>query len=423
MIDTNYDIDSERVYFKMYWNVGYFDDSSRYIFCDEMNGYTIYPYVGRLKDISTCCNDNLAFNNAHIYLTDKKKGTIVKVPCNIVDSEKEIYITDGNFNKHWGVISANICRYICDAGDGNLVPQESINDMVNLKYVERPSSTVTIGKNYKLEYKGREIDIDTQRLISKRASALDDNRFKFVYAKSGGYVHDKSCDMVEKIGYIDFDASDELPTDRDLCPRCKKKIYIRNSIMNDNKKFAWYNQFMEKGNVSCKVIEKILSSGKVKLHMDTLSELQVKCNEDTWIIKRTENGKYVLYHNNYVMVNETERIITSGFHLQKCHNTSVAGILGYIESYNWYKHLEVKNGVEKMVEEVKEPEVESTLENTVEKNEIDVTTCGMGCDVIGGKSKYIEKKKKGVVVFVGIVLSAVAVVCFGVRRRCKNELY
>lgn len=69
MTETNYDINSERVYFKMYWNVGYFDDSSRYIFCDEMNGYTIYPYVGRLKDISNRYNDNIAFENAHIYLT------------------------------------------------------------------------------------------------------------------------------------------------------------------------------------------------------------------------------------------------------------------------------------------------------------------------------------------------------------------
>ncbi len=360
-------MNTERVYYKVFWDVNQYGDSSRIIFCDEMVGYTIYPYICKLKEIKSQSKENAVFEDAHIYLMNHMTGTLVKVPCNIVEEEKEIYMTDGNFNKYWAIISANIWRYVNGNENHLHISQYSMNDMVNLKYAEKPPKLVRIDKNYKLEYKGVELDIETQRLISKRASALDDSKIKYIYKKSGGFVHDRSCDMVEKIGYMDFEASEELPPDRELCPRCIRQIYIRNSIKNDNKKFAWYKRFMEKGNVSFKTIKRFLSEGNVELHMDNINELQVKCHEDTWIIKLNDNGKYKLYHNNYVMVNETERYITSGFHLQKCHHTTVSAMLEHIEKYSWEKHLETKKGEVAKEETVAVQEKETAPVEVVEE--------------------------------------------------------
>lgn len=67
-------------------------------------------------------------------------------------------------------------------------------------------------------------EVATQRFISKRASAMEDNRVRFVYAKSDRFVHDKSCQLVEKIKYWDFGALEKLPEDRDFCPHCKRKF-------------------------------------------------------------------------------------------------------------------------------------------------------------------------------------------------------
>lgn len=312
------------------------------ILCEELIDYSIYPYAGKMKEIPAYRERRSDFEEANICIQNSKTGSYTYAPCIVGTFRGDMYITVGAFNKYWSLIKANILSSAIE--DGKILEhvQSDINSIVNLAYAGKPGKSVVLGDNDIIEYKGLEHDIETQRLISKRASALDDSRTKFVYAKNGGYVHDRSCLSVEHIGYRDFEASTELPKDRDICPRCRLLVCIRNAIGEDNKKFAWYRRFMEKGNVPYKVIEKHFLKGNMKLHMDVFSELQVRCNEDNWIIKRTEDGKHQLYHNNYVMINETERNITSGFHPQKCPYTNVAGMLKYIEGYTWQKHLEGK---------------------------------------------------------------------------------
>ena len=337
-------IDSERYYFMMYWNVEKYDDGTRYVFCDELEDYTFHPYVGPLKEVPGYNEEDIAFEDVRIFLIINATGKLVRVPCNIVEVYKKIYINDANFNKHWKLISENICRSIRRSRNLNSseVPHVSMNERVDLTLVENSSRSAEIGRGFTIEYKGKEIDIETQRMISKRASAMEDNRMRFVYAKSDEYVHDKSCYMVEKIEYWDFGAIAELPKDREFCPYCKRRILIRNAIKCDTKKFAWYQRFFEKGRISNHVLEEFLYGTNVKLHMDTIDELIVKCNEDIWQIKINSQGIYSLYHNNYVMVSDEERYITSGFHAQKYHPPYLSGILAYIQAYDWKKHLEVK---------------------------------------------------------------------------------
>lgn len=342
MADVCAAVDSERSHFMMHWNAAWIDDDARIVFCDELEEYTFHPYIGGLKEIPGYCDDKAAFEDARIYLVVYYSGKLVKVPCNIVENVKKIYINEGNFNKYWQLIAEGICRGIRRRQNSNEVTYASMNEKVDLSLVENPSRTALIGANFTIEYKGKEIDIETQRLISKRASALEDNRIRFVYAKSDNFVHDKSCVLVDKIKYWDFGALEELPADRELCPQCKKKLYIRNAIKSDTKRFAWYLRFFEKGRVSNRVLEQFLCNNDVKLHMDSMDELIVKCNEDTWHIKMNTQGTYTLYHNNYVMVSEEERYITTGLHVQKHHPPYLPGILAYIAGYDWQKHLESK---------------------------------------------------------------------------------
>lgn len=348
MADACMKVDSERHHFMMYWNVAKYEDGTRYVFCDELEDYTFHPYVGPLKEVPGYSEDRTAFEDIRIFLIISATDKLVKVPCNIVEALKKIYINEGNFNKYWKLISENVCRSIRRSRNLNSsdVPISSMNERVDLALVENPSRSAEIGQAFTIEYKGREIDIETQRMISKRASAMEDNRIRFVYAKSDNFVHDKSCQIVEKIKYWDFGAAAELPDNREFCPHCKRRILIRNAIKYDTKRYAWYQRFFEKGKVSNRVIEKFLFDTNVKLHMDTIDELIVKCNEDTWHITMNSQGTYSLYHNNYVMVSDEERYITSGFHPQKHHPPYLPGILAYIQAYDWQKHLEAKTVVE-----------------------------------------------------------------------------
>lgn len=357
MADVCVRADSERNYFMMHWNVAQYDDGTRFVFCDELEDYTFHPYAGGLKEIPGYCDDKAAFEDVRIFLIINYSGKLVKVPCNIVEGFKKIYINEGNFNKYWKLISENICRGIRGRMNSNEVTHASMNERVDLSLVETPSRTAAISSAFTIEYKGKEIDIETQRLISKRASALEDNRIRFVYAKSDNFVHDKTCVLVDKIKYWDFGASEELPADREVCSQCKKRLYIRNAIKSDTKRFAWYLRFFEKGRVSNRVLEQFLCNNDVKLHMDSIDELIVKCNSDTWHIKMNAQGVYTLYHNNYVMVSEEERYITTGLHIQKHHPPYLPGILAYIAGYDWQKHLDSKQKVA-VVEEMLEVAVE-----------------------------------------------------------------
>ena len=368
MADVCRKVDSERHHFMMYWNVAKYEDGTRYVCCDELEDYTFYPYVGTLKEIPGYSEDRTAFEDVRIFLIINTTGKLVKVPCNIVEEFKKIYINEGNFNKYWKMISENICRSIRRSRNLNSdeVPQLSMNEHVDLALVENPSRSARIGQAYTIEYTGKEIDIETQRMISKRASAMEDNRMRFVYAQSDQFIHDKSCKQVENIKYWDFAAVAELPKDREFCPHCRRKILIRNAIKCDTKRFAWYQRFFEKGRVSNRVLEKFLLGTDVKLHMDMLDELIVKCNEDTWHIKMNSQGTYSVYHNNYVMISDEERYITSGFHLQKRHPSYLSGILTYIQAYDWQKHLAAKAVVES------EPVIQVEMEEKTAEEKVSV---------------------------------------------------
>lgn len=371
MADACVSIDSERHHFMMYWNVEQYDDV-RYVFCDELEEYTFHPYAGKLKEIPGYCEDRTAFEDVRIFLIINSTRKLVKVPCNIVEEFKKIYITDENFNKYWKLISENICRGICRRKNSNDVTHVEMNKMVDLSLVENSARIAEIGSAFTIEYKGKEIDIETQRLISRRASALEDNRIRFVYAKSDQFVHDKTCEQVAKIEYWNFGATEELPADRELCQQCKKKIFIRNAIKSDTKRFAWYLRFFEKGRVSNRILEQFLYNSDVKLHMDSMDELIVKCKEDTWRIKMNKQGTYNLYHNNYVMVSEEERYITTGFHPQKYHPPYLPGIFAYIENYDWQKHLESKTYKTEVVSEAeideeKQEEKESFIKRIIDR--------------------------------------------------------
>ena len=316
--------------------------------CDEIVEYTFFPYVDKLKEVPGYSECREEFEDSKIFIVNSATGKLIKIPCNIVEQRKQIYINEGNFNKYWSMISEGVCRGIrkCARTD---VTQSMMNDKVNLSLVESASRTAGINNAYQIEYRGKEIDIETQRMISKRASALEDNRIRFVFAKNDNFVHDKSCELVEKIKYWNFDASEKLPEGREICPHCKKRLYVRNAIKMDTKRFVWYIRFFDKGRASSRVVEKYLGSGKAELHMDSINKLQIKYNEDTWIIQMDKEGLCSLRHNNYVMVNEHERYITSGFHMQKYHPPYLPGILAYIDGYDWTKHLEAKADISEVV--------------------------------------------------------------------------
>jgi len=368
MVNTNVWTDRERYYFTVYRNSERYEDGARLLFCDELGEYTFFPYAGGLKTIPEYCKNSADFGEAALLLWVERDKRFEKMFCKVMEEKKRIYITEAGFNRYWGMISTRI-------------PSQ---DSCDLTLLTSPGKLPYVNEKGRIDYKSREIDIEVQRQVSRRANAMNDNKIRFVYAKSDHIVHDKTCRIAEQIPYWDFGALEDLPKDWELCKLCQRKIFIREAMGKDRKHFPWYLIFFNKGHVGNSLLEHFLHEGQAKIYMPMVDEMEIKYKEDTWRIEMNRKEEFILYHNNYEMLDDKERCITDGFHEQKFSPNYLAGILGYIEGYDWRKHLGIEVSEElvtempeKLAEGMPEKMAEEPVKTVVELEERESTLSSM----------------------------------------------
>ncbi|MDO4939510.1 MAG: hypothetical protein Q4E54_06075 [Lachnospiraceae bacterium] len=114
----------------------------------------------------------------------------------------------------------------------------------------------------------------------------------------------------------------------------------------DNYKFEGYTKYakmFEEAKVPFHTKEVLFEQCGAKVYRSGKNSVTIKCRDDYWIIKKnTENGKYVLLHNNYTMVSDTERIIDTqnlSFHIQAEYD-QMSSAIKYICNYSFEGHVE-----------------------------------------------------------------------------------
>lgn len=332
--------EGDRQAYEWGFRTGQITDECTPVFCDELDGYTFCPYVGKVKQDPLYQAHREEAVPAKIYYIDKSNGELAGMQCIIVEKTKQIYVAEGTFNAYWRSVSKRLCGFLRENGTPSL-SHSAMNKYVDLSLAKKAGYDVRINYNFQLSYEKveKEIDIEEQRLQSKRASAMDDCRIRFVFDKCDDLVHDKSCRLVQGIILHNFGATETVPENRRVCERCRRSLYIRKAIKTDTKHFAWYKHFFDRGWVSTDLLEKYLWNEAAELHMDSPDELRIKYREDTWIILMKSEEDYVLLHNNYEMIGEKERYITSGFHEQSRFATRLSKVMKYIDGYDWNKHF------------------------------------------------------------------------------------
>ena len=93
-MEENLIIDSNRYLFHMYCDEEKYVDGTRFLFADELAEYTIVPYVDKLKNIPGCRENKDLYVDARIYLLATDNKSVRRVPCNIVEEQKCIYISE-----------------------------------------------------------------------------------------------------------------------------------------------------------------------------------------------------------------------------------------------------------------------------------------------------------------------------------------
>lgn len=305
----------------------------------ELPEYTILPYRGRLKDLAP---GGEMPDNAYINVINLDASTRKLLPVYADSNEKRIYMEEKNFNAHWKKIMEAIFqekRLLAFKGKAPMPSYSDIADQVDLSLYEDERRSAVI-QNHQIKIIGKPPSEESRILQSKRASAMDNKKIRYVYSTTNQFVHDKACPLVKNIADKDFRASEELPRERTLCLLCNKMMYIRKGCGDDFKNYDRYQKFFQRGRVEVEEIGKLVNEYQAVIHMEDLDTMWIKCGEDQWKLCLTPNGRVTLLHNNYTIINDTERYISGGFHNQNLLPESpVTGVLHYIEGYTWEGHL------------------------------------------------------------------------------------
>lgn len=195
----------------------------------ELNEYKFIPFRNHIRDIQDFDRKKKSIKKLMInILLDGKKSTYELI-CAIDEEEKSIYIAEGIFNVYWEHIQG---------------------EKVDMSQMCMHGKKAFVGRNNKIQYTGiLEPEQDSQNLIRRRNRAMDDERFKYITSDMDNFVHHKTCKKVEGIKYWEFDALEEIPLGRKVCPCCQDKIYTRGEYMKDSDENVKQNNSIKRGDV------------------------------------------------------------------------------------------------------------------------------------------------------------------------------
>ena len=279
-MEENMIVDSNRYLFHMNCDVEKYVDGTRFLFADELAEYTIIPYVNKLKNVPGFRENKALFVDARIYLLATDNRSVRRVPCNIVEEQKSIYISEGTFNRYWKRISAQLWNGLKRLSE-ETVTQEDMNGKIDLSYVEALYRTVEISPDYTLVYDEKipeseeksHCKQDSDKRVLIQVGAQDYKRYKERY-----------LELFEKVS--------------------EKHLY---------------DLFVLKQAYCCW----------------TNNELYIVCDEDHWRIVNN-NGEFCLLHNSYSTCLGGERIFAQSWHKEKAKTVNQA--LRTICTYNYCQH-------------------------------------------------------------------------------------
>lgn len=163
-------------------------------------------------------------------------------------------------------------------------------------------------------YKRKNYD-HLQRRLYREYHRLDTNsEVKFVFSKKDRVLHDRTCKCVSKISMLDSEYLTYLPKGAALCPCCDFTAIIRNSIRLGERVDVYINFFGKVG-ATLEDVKLLLLEHGAYLKWKDFTTLQLKVHDDYWLVK-CQGSSIELFHNNYLVDENGNRIFGSGFHSQ-----------------------------------------------------------------------------------------------------------
>lgn len=174
----------------------------------------------------------------------------------------------------------------------------------------------------------------------RRDSLMDNKRMRYAYSAGDLVLHDRDCPQVAKILDYQFHMLSDYSHELKPCPTCRRKALIRAGINTDDaKKITAYENVFKLFGTSTEDLYTLIIENKAELSNVNLNSVNIKVHEDKWILLK-DNKSLNLYHNNYDITTDYERILRNSFH-QQFHGSikSVHYAIKTMCTYSWADHV------------------------------------------------------------------------------------
>lgn len=313
-----------------------------FVWGEELIDKKLIVYPKKLKQIAGYeeIKKNLRPCGVVVVNTRKKYDPLRCILATLDTKDGNIYFAEGSFNSVWKRLRHSVNLGIRLAKErGMPCDIHRPEDILVLEHLRKEGKAAYI-KDNEIHYRGRELTDEERQNLSRRQRLLDNPGMNYYFSVHDKYYHDKDCLVLKEVPSALFGASADLPVDKEICPKCRRKLYLRKACAPNTKQIPVCDRIFKNRWVGVDSIMHYVTEAGMKFHATSLDVMEVESGEDRWVIRGLDTGYLSLWHNNYVKTSEKERYITDGFHDQNVRSKSLTQLLQYIEGYTWEKHLQ-----------------------------------------------------------------------------------
>ena len=176
----------------------------------------------------------------------------------------------------------------------------------------------------------------------RRDSLMSNRAMRYAYSSVEKRIHDRDCAEVSKIPDAEFEMLTEYRTDLKRCWLCGRRAIIRAGIScDDAKHMDAYMDLLRRFGAMTGELYALIIVNHAQLFDVKQDSVCIRCGEDTWVLCG-DQAELSLYHNNYEVLENYERLLKPTFHLQQTGTQPHAFrfLINLIFHYSWSEHVE-----------------------------------------------------------------------------------
>ena len=193
--------------------------------------------------------------------------------------------------------------------------------------------------------RGQEKAVQTARVSPekrRRDSLMSNRAMRHAYSSVEKRIHDRDCAEVSKISDAEFEMLTEYRTDLKRCWLCGRRAIVRAGIScDDAKHMDAYMDLLRRFGAMTGELYALIIVNHAQLFDVKQDRACIRCGEDKWMLCG-DQAEPSLYHNNYEVLENYERLLKPTFHLQQTgiQPHAFRFLINLMLHYSWPEHVE-----------------------------------------------------------------------------------